>query len=61
MTAVVSGCGPVVSPMIGRRLRSPPRDHHRADADPLSSRYTILVSLPLYFKFEHFIIYVFLL
>jgi hypothetical protein len=39
-TAVASGCGPVVSPMIGRRLESPPREHQprtshlRTDAGP---------------------------
>jgi hypothetical protein len=38
--AVASGCGPVVSPRIGRRLGSPPCEqqpmtsHHRADAGP---------------------------
>jgi hypothetical protein len=40
VTAVVSGCGPVVSPMSGRRLGSPPHEqqsrtpHLRADAGP---------------------------
>jgi uncharacterized protein YceK len=40
VTAVVSGCGPVVSLKAGRRLGSPPRErslrtsHHRADAGP---------------------------
>jgi hypothetical protein len=40
MTAVTSGCGPVVSPMSGKRLGSPPREqqsrtsHLRADAGP---------------------------
>jgi hypothetical protein len=40
VTAVASGCGPVVSPMFGRRLGSPPREqqprtsHLRADAGP---------------------------
>jgi hypothetical protein len=40
VTAVASGCGPVVSPMFGKRLRSPPRElqprssHPRADAGP---------------------------
>jgi hypothetical protein len=38
VTAVASGCGPVVSPMFGKRLESPPREqqsrtsHLRADA-----------------------------
>jgi hypothetical protein len=40
MTAVVSGCGLVVSSMFGKRLGSPPREqqprtsHLRADAGP---------------------------
>jgi hypothetical protein len=40
VTAVASGCAPVVSPMIGKRLGSPPREqqprtsHLRADAGP---------------------------
>jgi hypothetical protein len=40
MTAVASGCGPVVSPMVERRHESLPREqqprtsHLRADADP---------------------------
>jgi hypothetical protein len=40
VTAVVSGCGPVVSPRSARRLRSPSREqqpmtsHLRVDADP---------------------------
>jgi hypothetical protein len=40
VTAVASECGPVVSPMIGKRLESPPRkqqprtSHLRADAGP---------------------------
>jgi hypothetical protein len=40
MTVVASGCGPVVSPMTGRRLGSLPREqqsrtsHHKADAGP---------------------------
>jgi hypothetical protein len=40
VTAVVSGCGPVVSLMFGKRLGSPPRElqprtlHPRADAGP---------------------------
>jgi hypothetical protein len=40
VTTVVSGCGPVMSPMIGKRLGSPPREqqprtsHLRADAGP---------------------------
>jgi hypothetical protein len=40
VTAVVSGCGPVVSPMFGKRLGSQPREqqprtsHPRVDAGP---------------------------
>jgi hypothetical protein len=40
VTAVASGCGPVVSPMFGKRLWSPRREqqprtsHLRADAGP---------------------------
>jgi hypothetical protein len=40
VTGVASGCGPVVSPMFGKRLRSLPRKqqsrtlHPRADAGP---------------------------
>jgi hypothetical protein len=40
VTIVVSGCGPVVSPMFGKRLGSPPREqqprtlHLRANAGP---------------------------
>jgi hypothetical protein len=40
VTTVASGCGPVVSPMFGKRLGSPPREqqprtsHLRADAGP---------------------------
>jgi hypothetical protein len=40
MTAVASGCGSVVSPRSGKRLRSSPREqqlrtsHLRADAGP---------------------------
>jgi hypothetical protein len=40
VTAVASGCDPVVSPMFGKRLGSPPREqqlktsHLRADASP---------------------------
>jgi hypothetical protein len=40
VTVVASGCGPVVNPMIGRRLGSPSREqpprtsHLRANADP---------------------------
>jgi hypothetical protein len=40
VTAMASGCGPVVNPMIGRRLGSPPREqqpktsHLRADVGP---------------------------
>jgi hypothetical protein len=39
-TAVASGCDPVASPKIEKRLRSPPREqsprtsHHRIDAGP---------------------------
>jgi hypothetical protein len=40
VTAVASGCGPVVSPRTGKRLGSLPHEqslrtsHHRADAGP---------------------------
>jgi hypothetical protein len=40
VTAVASGCGPVVSPMSGKRVGSPPCEqqprtsHLRADAGP---------------------------
>jgi hypothetical protein len=40
VTAVASGCGPVVSPMSGKRLGSPSREqqprtsHLRADVSP---------------------------
>jgi hypothetical protein len=40
VTAVASGCGPVVSPSIGIRLGSPTREqqpmtlYHKADAGP---------------------------
>jgi hypothetical protein len=40
VTAVASGCGPVVRPMYEKRLESPPREqqpmtsHLRADAGP---------------------------
>jgi hypothetical protein len=67
VTAVISGCDPVVTPGLGGDLRARPvsssRGLHilgpmRAFVSPSDS---ILVSLPLYFKLEHFIIYVFLL
>jgi hypothetical protein len=67
VTTVASGCGPVVSPRIGRRLGSPLREqqprtsYHRADAGLVSPRDCILVSLPLCLKLEHFIIYIYLL
>jgi hypothetical protein len=67
VTAVASGCGPVVSPMVGRRHESPsceqqPRTSHlRVDVSLVSPSGSILVSLPLCFKVEHFIIYVSLL
>jgi hypothetical protein len=40
VTVVASGCGPVMSPMLGKRLGSPPHElqprtsHLRADAGP---------------------------
>jgi hypothetical protein len=40
VTAVASGCGPVMSPMFGKRLERPPHEqqprtsHLRADAGP---------------------------
>jgi hypothetical protein len=55
VTAVPSGCGPVVSLRIGRRRGSPPREqqprtsHHRTDAGPCIDECFILVSLLLYF------------
>jgi hypothetical protein len=64
-TAATNECGPVASPRIGKKLRSPPMNNSRglriigpmrALVSPSDS---ILVSLPLYFKLEHFIIYVF--
>jgi hypothetical protein len=67
VTAVASGCGPVVSPRIGGDLGAHPvsssRGLHiigpmRALVSPSD---TILVSLLLCFKLEHFIIYVSLL
>jgi hypothetical protein len=60
VTAVASGCGPVTSPMFGKRLESPPHEQQpmRALASPSVS---ILVSLPLCLKLENFIIYVSLL
>jgi hypothetical protein len=67
VTAVANGCGPVVSPRSGRRLGSPPREqqprtlHLRADAGLVSSSGSILVSLPLCLKLEHFFIHVSLL
>jgi hypothetical protein len=56
VTAVASGCGPVVSPRSGKRLGSPPREqqprtsHLRADAALVSLSVSIFVSLPLCFK-----------
>jgi hypothetical protein len=67
VTAMASECGPVVSPRIGRRLGSSPRDqqprtsHHRADAGPYIDECFILDSLRYVFKLGHFIIYAFLL
>jgi hypothetical protein len=69
VTAVASGCGPVVSPSSRKRLGSPPREqqprtsHLRADAGLVSPSGSILVSLPLclFLKLENFIIYVSLL
>jgi hypothetical protein len=67
VTAVASGCGPVVNPRSGRRLGSPSREkqprtsHLTADAGPLvSPSGSILVSLALclFLKLENFIIYV---
>ncbi len=55
VTAMASGCGPVVSLMIGRILESLPHEqrlrtsHHRADAGPCIDECFILVSLPLCF------------
>jgi hypothetical protein len=67
VTAVAIGCGPMVSLRIGRRLGSPPVSNSRGlrILEPMralvSPSDTILVSLPLCFKLEHFIIYVSLL
>jgi hypothetical protein len=67
VTAVVSGCGPVVSPMSGRRLGTCPMSSSRGRhilglmRALVSPSYSILVSLLLCFKLEHFIIYVSLL
>jgi hypothetical protein len=67
VTAVAVGCGPTASLRIGKRLGSLPREqrlrtsHLRADAGPISPSGSILVSLLLYLKLEHFIIYVSLL
>jgi hypothetical protein len=67
VTAVTVGCGPAASPSIGKRLGSLPREqpsrtsHLRADAVLISPSGSILVSLPLCLKLEHFIIYVSLL
>jgi hypothetical protein len=55
VTVVASGCHPVVSSRIGRRLGSSPREqqprtsHHRADAGPCIDECFILVSLSLCF------------
>jgi hypothetical protein len=55
VTVVASGCDPVVSPRIGRRLESPPHEqqsrtsHHRADVGPCIDECFILVSLSLCF------------
>jgi hypothetical protein len=46
VTAVAVGCGPMVSPRIGRRLGSPPHEPKRALVLLSDS---ILVSLPLSF------------
>jgi hypothetical protein len=67
MTAVAVGCGPMANPNFGRRLGSPPHEqqsrtsHLRADAGLVSPSDSILVSLLLCVKLEHFIIYVSLL
>jgi hypothetical protein len=69
MTAVASGCDPVVSPSSGKRLGSPPREqqpktsHLMANAGLVSPSGSILVLLPLclFLKLENFIIYVSLL
>jgi hypothetical protein len=65
VTTVTSGCGPVVSLRTRKRFESPPCEqqprtlHHMADAGLVSPSDSILISLPLCFKLEHFIIYVF--
>jgi hypothetical protein len=63
VTAVAVGCGPMTSPRFG----SPPYEqqlrtsHLKADAALVSPSGSILVSLLLCLKLEHFIIYVSLL
>jgi hypothetical protein len=55
VTAVASGCGPVVSPRTGKSLGSLAHEqqlwtsHYRADAGLVSPSDSILVSLPLCF------------
>jgi hypothetical protein len=67
VTVVAVGCGPMVNPRSGRRLGSPSREpqprtsHLRSDVGLVSPSVSILVSLPLCSKLEHFIIYVSLL
>jgi hypothetical protein len=67
VTVVAIGCCPMASPRIGMRHGSPPHEQQsrtsylRADAALVSPSDSILVSLPLCFKLEHFILYVFIL
>jgi hypothetical protein len=67
VTAVASGCDPVVSPMFGKRLGSLPVSSSRGlhILGPMrtlvSPSVSILVLLPLCLKLENFIIYVSLL
>jgi hypothetical protein len=63
MTAMASGCGPVVSSSTGKRLESLPREqqlrtlHHRADAGPCIVERVFWFRFRYVFKLEHFIIY----
>jgi hypothetical protein len=67
VTAVASGCDPVMSPMFGKRLGSPPREqqsrtsHLRADAGPYITEVVFWFRFRYVFKLEHSIMYVSLL
>jgi hypothetical protein len=64
VTAMASGCGPVVSPRSGRRLGSPPHEqqprtsHLRADAGICIVEWEYFGFASTMFKLEHFTIYV---